>query len=297
MNIQKWLEKNTSSLSGKVVAITGSTGGLGSEICWYLAKLGANILTLDRNPQKSAKLKNKILAQFPNINFYSIKLNLNSIDNVKSVCSTLEGKKIDYLILNAGIYNVPLKACDSGYNNIFQINFVSHYCLVKGLLSTLKQNHTKVLAVGSIAHSCAKLKEDDLDYSKTKHAIKTYGNAKRFLMFSLYELFKDNSEISFSVVHPGITLTNMTNHYYKAINWFVKLGMKLIFPSPKHAALGTVFALFSSCGYHQWIGPKFYNIWGKPKISNLKAGCQLEGKRMFEIAEQIYSKVVTSCTK
>ena len=37
MNTRKWLEKNTSSLAGRCVAITGSTGGLGRELCGYLA--------------------------------------------------------------------------------------------------------------------------------------------------------------------------------------------------------------------------------------------------------------------
>ena len=36
MSISKWIEKNTASLKGKTVAISGSTGGLGRELCRYL---------------------------------------------------------------------------------------------------------------------------------------------------------------------------------------------------------------------------------------------------------------------
>lgn len=57
MNIQKWLDKNTSSLNGKVVAITGSTGGLGSALCWHLAKLGA--ISEEEYNRKKDELLNK----------------------------------------------------------------------------------------------------------------------------------------------------------------------------------------------------------------------------------------------
>ena len=53
MKIEKWLNENTSSLWGKNVAITGSTGGIGVELCEYLCKLGANLILVDRNLQKS----------------------------------------------------------------------------------------------------------------------------------------------------------------------------------------------------------------------------------------------------
>ena len=52
MRIEKWLKKNTSSLVGKRVAVTGSTGGLGGEICRYLARLGADLILVDRNRER-----------------------------------------------------------------------------------------------------------------------------------------------------------------------------------------------------------------------------------------------------
>ena len=53
MSIEKWLKKNTSSLSGKTVAITGSTGGLGAPLCAYLSRLGASLILVDRNKSRS----------------------------------------------------------------------------------------------------------------------------------------------------------------------------------------------------------------------------------------------------
>ena len=52
MNIKKWLAENTSSLVGKTVVVTGTTGGLGRELCGYLALLGAELILVDRNAQQ-----------------------------------------------------------------------------------------------------------------------------------------------------------------------------------------------------------------------------------------------------
>ena len=43
MQKNKWLLKNCDSLKGRRVVVTGATGGLGREICFHIASLGANI--------------------------------------------------------------------------------------------------------------------------------------------------------------------------------------------------------------------------------------------------------------
>ena len=88
------------------------------------------------------------------------------------------------------------------------------------------------MAVSSIAYNYSKIDENDIDFSTRKRASKAYGNSKRFLTFALHELCK-NEKVNLAVVQPGVTLTNMTNHYPKAINWLVKIGIKLLFPSLK----------------------------------------------------------------
>ena len=51
MNIEKWINKNSHSLEGKTVAVTGSTGGLGVELCRYIARLGGSLVLVDRNKE------------------------------------------------------------------------------------------------------------------------------------------------------------------------------------------------------------------------------------------------------
>lgn len=287
---EKWITKNTSDLTGKVVAVTGATGGLGSVLCEYLATLNASILMLNRDYAKSMALKEKLLSRFPNADVDFLKLDLGDAKNVKSACNELQSKQIDYLILNAGIYNVPLKTLELGHNNVFQVNFVSHYCLVRSLLPNLRKCGAKVIVVSSIAQKFAKLRPADADYSHSKRSNKIYGNSKRFLTYALAELFQTETDAHLATAHPGVTLTNMTGHYPKAINWFVKGGVKLLFPSPQKATRCIVKAMFCDCPHRKWIGPAVMDIWGKPKIKKLRSCSESESAEIFEIAEQAYDK-------
>ena len=291
MNISKWINLNTKNLKGKTIAITGSTGGLGIETCHHLANLGANFIFINRNLPRSNKLKHQLEELYPNIKIEIVLTDLSKFENVKNSVEILKQKQIDYLILNAGIYAVPRYKTDIGYDNVFTTNFISHYYLVKELLPNLKNNNGIVVAVGSIAHNYGKLNINDIDFSKTKKHSKVYGNSKRFLMFSLMKLLENENNVSLSIVHPGVTFTNITNHYPKLIYNFIKWPMKITFPSPKKASLHIVYGLFNSTPHNAWIGPKILSVWGKPKLNKLNTCKENEQNQIFEIAEKIYKKL------
>lgn len=279
-------------MKGKRVVVTGATGGLGKVICDYLANLGADIILACRNKDLADKLKHEILTKYPETTVDFVPLDFSSKSGVDECVEELKKYNgIDVLINNAGVYNVPIKKMDSGFNNVFQINFVYTYYLTKQLLPELEKRKDSVcVTLGSVAHNYSKLDVGDLDFSSRKKSSLVYGNSKRFLMFSLYELFKD-TRVNLAIVHPGVTLTNMTNHYPKAINWLVKIGIKLLFPSPKKAVLSIILGTSKSTGYHEWIGPSIFNVWGRPKLTKLKTCSAVESQKIFEIAEDIYKKI------
>lgn len=291
MNVQKWIKENTSSLSNKTVAITGSTGGLGVEICRHLASLGANFVFINRNLAKTNSLKHQLENLYPNIKIDVVHADLSNFASTHHAVEILKQKTIDFFILNAGIYAVPKVKTDINYNNIFTTNFVSHYYMVKQLLPNLQNTKGRVVCVGSIAHNYDKINTNDIDFTTSKKHSKVYGNSKRFLMFSLMELFKTETEATLSIVHPGVTLTKMTSHYPKPINWLVKLAIRLFFPAPEKACLNIISAIFNSTEYHEWIGPKLFNIWGYPIKRKLSTCSAVESNKIFEIAENIYSNL------
>ena len=270
---------------GKTVAISGSTGGLGRELCRALAQAGAHLVLLDRNAAKADALTADLLAEFPAVHISHITVDLTDFATVKAAADALCTNPPDVLILNAGAYAVPRFRCDTGWDNVFQINFVAPYYLAR----RLKAVGCRIVAVGSIAHNYSKTDPGDVDFSTRRAASRVYGNAKRHLMFALYSLF--DGEDGLAVTHPGITLTGITAHYPRAIYWLIKPCMRLVFPSPKTACRPILEGLFQDCGENEWIGPRLFDIWGKPKKRTIHTCTPAEAARIARTAEKIYEEL------
>ena len=275
----------------ETIAITGATGGLGRQIVDNLALKGYDLVFIDRNIEKSKKLANEVIEKYPGINITFVTVDMMNIGSVKEGIEKLATIDFDVLVLNAGVFNVPITKTDIGHSNVFQVNFISPYFLARELVERKKVK--KVVAVGSIAHFMTKLDEKDVEFFKKKSQMKIYGNSKRFLMFSLYEYFKNNKDIKFSIAHPGITSTNMTSHYPKWINWFIKIMLKILFNSPKKACKSMVEAIETDCDYFEWIGPRCFNIWGNPKKKKLKIKNKEEIQKIAAIADDLYKSLKT----
>ncbi len=290
MNIKKWLRENTESLYGKTVAITGSTGGLGRELCKYLAALGASLILVDRNEERSRAFGEELVALYPRMRVKTVPADLSHLSSVKAACEKLLCEDIDVFIHNAGAYSIPRYTTSVGYDNVYTINFISPYYIIRTLLPKLEERRGRVVVVGSIAHRYSKSDPNDLDFSERKKASLVYGNAKRYLMFSLYPLFK-GSRAKLSVTHPGISFTGITAHYPKVLFAIIKYPMKLIFMKPKKASLSLLRGVFDETEEGSWIGPRIFDVWGKPKKKRLGGVNEKERIRIAATADMIYYNV------
>ena len=283
-------------LTNKTVAISGSTGGIGKELCAHAAALGAaELILLDRNAERSRALADELSARFPALSIRRITVDMEDIELVRHAADELLTTPPDYLILNAGAYSIPRHKCSTGFDNVFQINFLSPYFLARKLLPTIAERGGKIVAVGSIAHNYSKADPKDIDFSTRTKASKVYGNAKRYLMYSLWGL--DEFRNNIAIAHPGITFTNITAHYPKLIFAIIKHPMKIIFMKPKKASLSIMEALFCDCEKNEWIGPRLFNVWGKPKKQKVKTATPDEASAICATAERLYLKTEKDSTK
>ena len=288
MNYKKWLSENTCSLKGKTVAISGSTGGIGKELCKFFCSLSADLILIDRNKARSDALKESLLEEFPNISLKAYYVDLENISAVRELAKALQNETIDYLVLNAGAYKIPRRKGENGFENAFNINFVSPYILADALLPQIKARGGKLIAVGSIAHNYSKIDVNDVDFATRKAPSKIYGNAKRFLMYSLWS--REEYRDTVNIAHPGIAVTNITSHYPKVIYAIIKYPMKIIFMSPKKASLSILYALFTETKKNEWIGPRVFDVWGLPRKKTLKTCSQEEAEKISELSKEIYLK-------
>lgn len=290
MQVTKWLQANTTSVAGKRIALTGATGGLGREVCLYLAELGAELILLDRNPEKAAELDTFLREKYPRVVIRRIFVDLADMDSVRAAVERLIPLHPDVFIHNAGAYAIPRGLSNAGFDRVFQIDFVSPYYMTRKLLPHMPDGGL-VVAVGSIAHRYSKTDEADVDFRSRRHCNLVYGNAKRYLMAALWELFASQTRLNLAVVHPGITCTNITAHYPKWLYAIIRRPMQWVFMPPRKAALSLLLGLFQPCNSYEWIGPWLFDVWGRPVCRRVHSIPAEEGRAIAERAENIWKKL------
>ena len=285
MRVSKFVSKKFPSLSGKTVAISGATGGIGKHLCRHLAILGASLILMDRNRKKSRLLGKSLKEEFPNISISYI--DLERMDTVYRATERLLENTPDCLIFNAGAYHIPRHVCSTGYENVFQINFIAPYFIARTLLPAIQKKGGKIVAVSSIAHDYSVIDENDIDFRTREKSSLVYGNAKRFLTYA----HLGNEGVN--ITHPGITFTNITAHYPKYVFAIIKHPMKVIFMRPEKAALSILTGVFSTTTpqNESWIGPRFWGIWGMPCRRPLYTATQEEKDKIRAIANDIYTQL------
>ena len=283
-----WINKNTSSLKGKTVAVSGSTGGLGKALCKHLADLGAEqLILLDRDTKRSCRHRLELLEGYPQLKVDCIVLDLSDMKSVENAAKALEDQPVDVLICNAGAYAVPRFITSSGYDNVFQINFAAPYYLVRRIAPHLAARGGRAVLVGSIAHNYSKTDPDDVDFRTRKKASLVYGNAKRYLMFAT-PLAAAQAGLNIAVTHPGIAVTGITAHYPKWLYALIKYPMKVIFMKPRQASLSILRGVFESTADQEWIGPRLFDVWGMPRKRKLNTCDAREKAMIIAEAERIY---------
>ncbi len=280
------------TLENKHVALTGASGGLGRALCEMILRDGGTLTVIDRNEKKQAALIADLRASYPQSEIRGLLADMEDISSVRQLASALKERPLHHLILNAGAYSIPRHKTELSLDNVFTINFVSPYYLTRALSEHLRASGGSAVAVGSIAHSYSKSDGADEDFSTRSRASLVYGNAKRHLMAAYFDLAARGESIA--VTHPGISFTGITSHYPKLIFALIRHPMKWIFMKPKKAALSIYEGLFTRTEAGEWIGPRLFGIWGKPKKSRLKTISPEEQRRLAEYAERLYTSLCES---
>ena len=283
----RWFSRHTHSLQGKRVAVCGATGGIGEELCRYLARLGAELWLCCRSKQKAQALMDALRVDHPDLVAHFVPLDLEDAVSVNAAAEILAQTPPHVLIHNAGAYAIPRHTTAQGVDNVFAINCLSPYVLTERLLEPMVTVGGRVVCVGSIAHNYSKIDPADPDFATRTAASKVYGNAKRHLMLALYERFEGVTDITLSVVHPGITLTGITDHYPKWLYAIIRHPMKVIFMPPRRAALSVLRGVFEPTAYDEWIGPRWFNVWGLPSKKTLRTFTRDEARTAFYAVERL----------
>lgn len=212
---------------GRLVVISGATSGIGYVTARKYAAHGADLLCINRNPQRSEALRNEIERDHRVKCDYVI-ADLSDLKDIFRVAQRLSkiDTPIDVLIHNAGVYLTRRELTIDGFEKVFVIHYVSSFIINYLLQDKLKaQKKARIIMVGSEGHRFAVwgLRLDDLDWGKRRYSgLKSYGSAKTAQLLSMIvfnERFQ-NTGVSINTMHPGAVKTDSGQENGAVYRWF-----------------------------------------------------------------------------
>jgi NAD(P)-dependent dehydrogenase (short-subunit alcohol dehydrogenase family) len=198
----------------EVVLITGSTSGLGREVAYRVAGMGAHVIVHGRDVERGNEVVARIRAEGGTASF--VRADLASLDQVRQLAATVleDYDRIDILINNAGIGSrVPAarSLSEDGYELRFAVNYLSHFLLTDLLLPRIRQSApARIINVSSIGQ--APIDFDDVMIEQNYSGSRAYGQSKLSQIMFTIDLAADLEGTGISVfsLHPATYMdTNM----------------------------------------------------------------------------------------
>lgn len=279
---------------GKLVVITGATAGIGAFTARKYASMGADLLCINRNEDKSIKLKTEIEEQYPVKCEYFI-ADLGNLSDIHAAANRLSAldRDIDVLIHNAGLTLSKQRLTGEGYDLVFVVNYLSSFIINYKLMSKLiTQKSARIIMNNSEGHRFAPwgLQLDDMNWAGRRYSgLKAYGSAKLSQLLSMLvfkEKFK-NSKVSINAMHPGAVHSETgkdNGHRYK---WYKRNVLNKLL-RPTDIASDSLYYLGVSKDVEGLSG-KFFNLTTE-ELPAPPAWDLEEAKKLWDISLKLASQ-------
>ncbi len=226
-----------SGMQGKTCVVTGATNGIGLATATALARLGATVVGVGRNPAKCADAEGRIKAAAgaaagaatSNDRVEFLVADLSSQQDVRRLAETIMLKypRLDVLVNNAGGFFMSRQVSVDGIEMNWALNHLSYFLLTNLLLDHIRVSApARIVNVASGAHLNAAIRFDDPEFKKGYRGMGAYGHSKLANVLFTYELARrlDGSRVTANALHPGFTATGFGLNNGP----LVRLGMRVV---------------------------------------------------------------------
>ena len=191
-------------LTGKTVAITGASQGIGKAIAEVFASCGASVLLLSRNKTKLEENTKQIKEKNGNAKYFVLDVSKN--EQVEKLFNEIGS--VDILINNAGIhFTSPLLEMDlAKWKELLDINLNgAMYCTKAALSSMIKKKLGRIINISSVS-------------GKFGEPFSSAYNASKFALIGFTQAISQEvarNNITVNAICPGWVETKMAEDILK----------------------------------------------------------------------------------
>ncbi len=226
--------------------ITGSTGGIGSEIVRLLAKRGDAMILVNRSSAKAQAQRAEVLSAHPSTRIELVTADLMDTGRIVDAAAAIKAVpgRIDVLYNNAGVLTAAKTLSAQGFESQFAVNVLAPYLFIKELRTNMARpaSETPAMIVNFSSSAINPLKTLELESlanpARVGGLMSTYAQTKlavTALAPALAEELTSNN-ILIRAIDPGATKSPMTTTGNSAMPKLLSWLAPLVFsPADKQA--------------------------------------------------------------
>lgn len=216
-------------LQNQVILVTGASDGLGKVTARDLAGMGATVILVGRNPEKTQMAAEWVRQQTGSQQVDYLLADLSSQAEVHVLANQFQERyaRLDVLVNNVGSAFVTRQLSADGIEMTFALNHLSYYLLTLLLLERLKASApARVVNVSSRGHRGSPLDFKDLQLEHGYNPLKAYNRSKFANILFTYELARRlaGTSVTANALHPGLVSTNIGRN----MGWLTGLAWDLL---------------------------------------------------------------------
>ncbi len=206
--LEHWTPLSSYRLEGRVMLITGATSGLGLVASEQLARCGATVVLLGRDPAKTERVRADLAERTGRDDLGVVIADMGDLDDVRRVAAEVRNRydRLDVLVHNAGALTADRRTSPSGIEMTVASQVVGPFLLTSLLLDRLAEaGPGRVITMSSGGMYSAPLTVTDLQMGTDYKGSEQYARAKR-AQVTLNEMWSEcvpATDVVFHAMHPG----------------------------------------------------------------------------------------------
>jgi NAD(P)-dependent dehydrogenase (short-subunit alcohol dehydrogenase family) len=247
-------------IEGKLCVITGATSGIGLITAERLARQGARLVLVGRDPVRGERALARIKARAPRAEASVHYADLSRLDGLRTLAAGLNAlSRIDVLINNAGAMFWRRQVTADGLERTFALNHMAYFVLTALLRDKLASASARVVNVASDAHRGARLDFGDLQSAHGYSGMRAYSRSKLCNILFTRELARrlSGTGVTANCLHPGFVNSRFGDNNPGLVGFGTRIAKQIFAISPERGAETPVYLASSpdlegkSGGYYE----------------------------------------------
>jgi retinol dehydrogenase-12 len=237
-------------LNDKVALVTGATAGIGLVTARALARRGATVVLVGRDPARTAAAVDQVRRDSGHDAVESLLADLSSQADVRRLAGEFRARhdRLDILVNNAGAMFFERRESVDGIELTLALNHLAYFLLTNLLLEPLRAAApSRVVVVASDAHRMVKgFNFDDPQGQRRYKGLRTYAQSKLANLLFAFELTRrlEGTRVTVNAVHPGFVATNFFDGIGRG-KWLFRTLARLVAIDPEKGAATSIYVASS----------------------------------------------------